>query len=194
VLEEDGRPPHPRQALDRPVADDARKVDGPVPRHRVLPRDEVVGDARAGRDARFIQSVVELALDAGAFVGVVLVDVDFGARVRIAAGNYVNSLLNLRRFEEAKILLRKTISVARRVLGESDQLTLRMRANYARALYQDGATLDDLREVVSTFEDLAPTARRVFGGAHPTVVQVGISLQTARATLRASETPPPGSS
>ena len=37
--------------------------------------------------------------------------------------------------------------VARRALGENDDLTLRMRWNYARTLYKDpGATLDDLRE------------------------------------------------
>ena len=30
-----------------------------------------------------------------------------------------------------------------------------------------GATLDDLREAVTTLEELERTARRVFGGAHP---------------------------
>ena len=43
-----------------------------------------------------------------------------------------------------------------------------MRVNYAKALYQDpGATLDDVREAVTTLEDTAPNARRVLGGAHP---------------------------
>ena len=35
------------------------------------------------------------------------------------------------------------------------------------ALRDPGATLDDLREAVATLEETAPTARRVFGGAHP---------------------------
>ena len=40
--------------------------------------------------------------------------------------------------------------------------------NYAEALYQDtGATLDDLREAVTTLEETERTMRRVFGGAHP---------------------------
>ena len=48
------------------------------------------------------------------------------------------------------------------------RLTLTMRWNYARALWNDdGATPDDLREAVTTLEETARTARRVLGGAHP---------------------------
>ena len=44
-----------------------------------------------------------------------------------------------------------------------------MRWVYAQALYHDdSATLDDLREAVTTLEDAEPIARRVLGGAHPT--------------------------
>ena len=58
--------------------------------------------------------------------------------------------------------------MARRVLGENQELTLRMRWNYADALCRaDGATLDDICEGVTTLEDAEPTARRVLGGAHP---------------------------
>ena len=85
------------------------------------------------------------------------------------------------------------VPVARRVLGESDHLTLRMRWSYARALYKDAsATLDDLREAVSTLEDIEPTARRVLGGAHPTTVGIEAALGEARAALRARETPSSG--
>ena len=56
-----------------------------------------------------------------------------------------------------------------------------------------GATLDDLREAVTTLEDTARTARRVLGGAHPTTKGIGLSLGNARAALRARETPPSGS-
>ena len=65
---------------------------------------------------------------------------------------------------------------------------------YARVLYHDtGATLDDLREAVTTLEDAGRIARRVLGGAHPTTGSVGLSLLDARAALRARETPsPPG--
>ena len=59
------------------------------------------------------------------------------------------------------------------------------------ALYgDDGATLDDLREAVTTLEDVERTARRVFGGAHPTTTEIEKPLKTARAALRARETPP----
>jgi len=60
-----------------------------------------------------------------------------------------------------------------------------MRRIYADALYQDpGATLDDLREAVTTLEAAERTARRVLGGAHPTTAQFEEALQDARATLR----------
>ena len=39
-----------------------------------------------------------------------------------------------------------------------------------------------------TLEDLAPTARRVLGGAHPDTGKIERNLQSARATLRARET------
>ena len=66
-----------------------------------------------------------------------------------------------------------------------------MRALYAEVLYNDAAaTLDDLREAVTTLEEIEPTARRVLGGAHPLTVSIGGALRDARAKLRARETPP----
>ena len=86
--------------------------------------------------------------------------------------------------------MRKTIPVARRVLGERHESTLRMRTLYARVLSEDpAATLDDLREAVTRLEELAPIARRVMGGAHPTTTGIDDHLQVARAALRARETP-----
>ena len=81
--------------------------------------------------------------------------------------------------------------VARRVLSESDDTTLRMRWAYAGAICNDtAATLDDLREAVTTLEDAGRIARRVFGGAHPLTTAMEDNLRQARAALRASETPP----
>ena len=61
--------------------------------------------------------------------------------------------------------------MARRVLGDNDDHTLRMRWAYAIALYtDDGATPEDLREAVTTLEDSQRIARRVFGGAHPLTI------------------------
>ena len=105
--------------------------------------------------------------------------------------NYAASLVSLKRFEEAKSLLRKTVTVARRVLGESNGLTLMMRHNYADSLYADAnTTLDDLREAVTTLEDAGRIARRVLGGAHPLTDGIESELRRARAA-RARETPPP---
>ena len=49
------------------------------------------------------------------------------------------------------------------------------------------ATLDDIREAITTLEDIERIARRVLGGAHPLVAQIGPSLRTARAALAARE-------
>ena len=76
--------------------------------------------------------------------------------------------------------------VARRVLGEDDITMLRMRMNYGRALYKDpAATLDELREAVTTLEELAPTARRILGSEHPTAKTIEHHQQKSRAALHA---------
>ena len=63
------------------------------------------------------------------------------------------------------------------------------RNNYAGALFADpAATLDDLREAVTTLEETERIARRVFGGAHPATTTQDRALRDARAALRARET------
>ena len=106
----------------------------------------------------------------------------------LAANNYAVSLACHDRFEEAKSLYRKSIPVAQRVLGESNEITLKMRKSYATVLYRDPtATLFDLRKAVTMLEELAPTALRVLGGAHPIATELQLCLQNARAALRARE-------
>ena len=83
--------------------------------------------------------------------------------------------------------------MAQRVLGESNLLTFRMTLLYAATLCNDtSATLDDLREAVTTFEEIERTARRVLGSAHPITVDIELPLQEARAALAARETSSPG--
>ena len=104
------------------------------------------------------------------------------------ATNYTVDLLHLQRFKEVKSLLSKALPVARRVLGDRHEYTMYMRRNYAMALYGDpAATLNDLREAVTTLEDTERTARRVLGGAHPLTVDIEGNLREARAALRAAE-------
>ena len=51
------------------------------------------------------------------------------------------------------------------------------------------ATLDDLREAVTTIEETERIARRVFGGTHPLTVDIEDELRAARAALNAREPP-----
>ena len=107
----------------------------------------------------------------------------------LAAINYASSLIRLERFEEGKSLLRKMMPVARRVLGENHELTMVIRMNYAQTLHRaTGATLDDLREALTTLEEIERTSRRVFGDAHPRTTQIEKCLRYARATSRAAPT------
>ena len=65
-----------------------------------------------------------------------------------------------------------------------------MRMNYAHPLYCDPtATLDDLREAVTTLEDVERVVRRMMGGAHPLTTAIEDDLRHSRAALRARETP-----
>ena len=57
---------------------------------------------------------------------------------------------------------------------------------HARTLYEKtAATLDDLREAVTTLEEIERIARRVLGGAHPTTAGIEDTLRDAQAVLRA---------
>ena len=103
----------------------------------------------------------------------------------IEALNYAFCLNNLEFFEDAKSLMRKTIPVARRVLGDNNILTLKMRWVCALALFLDtDATLDDLSEAVTTLEEIERIARRVLGGAHPFLAEVESVLRKSLAALR----------
>ena len=100
----------------------------------------------------------------------------------VDAFNYAHCLSKLNSHAEAKALLRKVMPVARRVLGDSDDLTLKVRSQYAQSLYEDPtATLDDLRESVATLEETERIARRVLGGTHPLTSAIEGDLAESRA-------------
>ena len=137
-----------------------------------------------GRDEQALRTSKEV------YSGIMKLNGEEHKETLVSANDYASLLANLEHFEEAKSLLRKTIPLARRFLGERDDLTLRMRKIYARAIYEDSAaTLDDLREAVITLEDVERISRRVFGGDHPFVVQLEGALQESRAALRVREMP-----
>ena len=63
------------------------------------------------------------------------------------------------------------------------------RWGYAEARCRDdGATLDHLREAVTTLEETERIARRVLGAAHPMTVGLEQALRISRAALRFRET------
>ena len=69
--------------------------------------------------------------------------------------------------------------------SELERESSRKRKLYARILYEDpAATLDDLREAVTTIAEAARTARRVLGGAHPSTENFERSLQIAQTYYR----------
>jgi len=108
----------------------------------------------------------------------------------IEANNLANLLFRLDRFEEVKSLLRKAMPTARRTIGDDHDLTLRIWWSYGRTLYRDpNATLDDVREAVTTIEDTVRIARRVMSGAHALTSAIERHLGLARTALRARETP-----
>ena len=101
---------------------------------------------------------------------------------------FAGSLHNSRHYYEAISILRRTLPVARRVLGEDDAYTLRLRHAYAAVLCSDGGgSLDDLREGINMFMDTERIARRVLGGAHPFVADIEDALRKVRAILHARE-------
>ena len=72
--------------------------------------------------------------------------------------------------------------------------TYSQRAGRDTNLFYDdpAATLEDLREAVSTFENTERIARRTLGATHPTTRGIVTGLRYARAALRARETPSSG--
>ena len=71
-----------------------------------------------------------------------------------------------------------------RAAGLETSVEPRRTASNAETLYLDtGATLDSLREAVTTTEDTYRIARRAFGGVHPTTVMIEHSLEEAGSTL-----------
>ena len=61
----------------------------------------------------------------------------------------------------------------------------------SETLYKDpAATLDDLREAVTTLEDADPIARRVLGSSNPVAIAIEFFLRQARAALQVAQRRP----
>ena len=98
----------------------------------------------------------------------------------IGALGIASTLGNLGRYGEIKSFLPKNISAARSSLGVENSTTLQLTNAYARALADGGASLHDLREAVTTFEDIKETSNRVLGMDHPLSCEIQGNLERAR--------------
>ena len=91
--------------------------------------------------------------------------------------------------EEETLSVREAELAMRRRLGNPERVIW----VYAQSLYKDDdATLDDLREAVTTLAETERIMRRVLGGAHPDAGRIECALRNARAALRAHEKSPSG--
>ena len=94
----------------------------------------------------------------------------------------------------SQVAAAQNMPVARRVLGESNELTLNARWYYAVALYCPPAP----RWTISarpwrTLEDADPIARRVLGGAHPLTEGLRAICETREPRSAPAKTPSLGS-
>ena len=90
-------------------------------------------------------------------------------------------LLDLRRFKEAKRVLRKVVPVARRVLGNHHELTLSICEDLCRATLLDGgSSANEKRDALKMLEDTLGVMRRVLGPQHPETQRVQGSLHSYR--------------
>ena len=64
---------------------------------------------------------------------------------------------------------------------KSVAVVARTRKIFAMALYEDpAATRGDLREAMTTLEEIERTARRMLGGAHPLVTAIERNLRASQ--------------
>ena len=82
-----------------------------------------------------------------------------------------------------KVVNNARVSDARRVTENAEDEEPRRAASgvLSRDYGEPSATLDDIREAVTTFEEIEPVARRVLGGAHPITVDIECDMRNARA-------------
>ena len=91
--------------------------------------------------------------------------------------------IDLRRFEEAKSLLRKTIPVARRVFGGESGRVLSLREDLCRATLAGDSSSKEKRKALQMLEDTVAALRRLFGLLHPETQRAQGLLEKWRKTI-----------
>ena len=114
----------------------------------------------------------------------------------ISAGNLAISLQDSGRHAEALSLTAEYIPVSESELGPHDSATLRLRNSYLRSRcfevversqVDPSVSLEDIREIAVSFEDLYRTALRVLGGQHPITVQCKEDIAVCRTGIARTE-------
>ena len=106
----------------------------------------------------------------------------------IMGGNLATSLQDSKRHAEALSLAAEYLPISESVLGPDDITTLRLRKCYLRArTFDPSASLDDIREIAVSFEDLHRTALRVLGKQHPITVRCKDDLAACRTGIARTE-------
>ena len=84
--------------------------------------------------------------------------------------NLASSLIDDGHFAEARKLINETLPTARRVCGDTHDITLGLRYMFPRSIVLNpDATQEDLRGAKEELEKLLRTTRRIFGDSHPRV-------------------------
>ena len=87
--------------------------------------------------------------------------------------NLSKSLLDTKRYAEAKAFLREQVPKALRALHAEHRTYMSLRWNYATAICAtDGASQGDLVEATTMFDELTQMTRRIYGSAHPLTEEI----------------------
>ena len=97
-----------------------------------------------------------------------------------AASSYATTLIDLRRFKEAKRVLLKVLPVAQRALGTEHDLTLSLREDLCRATLYGESSTNEKRKALQMLEDTVAVMRRVLGTAHPDTQRTQHNLEIYR--------------
>ena len=97
-----------------------------------------------------------------------LTSIDARQCTLVAALNLSTSLVNNRKFAEARAFMPDQLALAKRVFGSDHPTTLDFQWGYSRAFTLDrDASAEQLAEAVAILEKTLKTAQRVLGREHP---------------------------
>ena len=89
----------------------------------------------------------------------------------VDALNLCQSLVSTERYAEAKAVVLEARPHARRLLGDGNEVTIKLRYVYCQVCCLDFSTRpEEMRLVKAELEDVVRTCRRTLGPAHPNTI------------------------